>query len=52
MTAMSGYSLKLVIPTKTVVTATVVALVISQLAAALPAIRAARTPVLEAIHYE
>lgn len=52
MTAMSGYSLELVIPTRTILTAVIVALVVSQLAAALPAARAARTPVLEAIHYE
>jgi putative ABC transport system permease protein len=52
MKAMSGYSLALVIPTHTIYTAIVVALAVSQLAALLPAIRAARTPVLEAIHYE
>jgi putative ABC transport system permease protein len=52
MTAMSGYSLDLIIPSRTVVTAVIVALVVSQLAALLPALRAARTPVLEAIHYE
>lgn len=52
MTAMSGYSLDLIITSKTVVTAVIVSLVVSQLAAALPATRAARTPVLEAIHYE
>lgn len=52
MKAMSGYSLALVIPTQTIYTAIVVALVVSHLAALLPAIRAARAPVLEAIHYE
>lgn len=52
MTAISGYSLDLLIPSRTVLTAVVVALVVSQIAASLPASRAARTPVLEAIHYE
>lgn len=52
MSAMSGYSLDLVIPPRTIFTALIVALIVSQLAAALPAIRASRTPVLEAIHYE
>jgi putative ABC transport system permease protein len=52
MTAMSGYSLDLIIPSRTIITAVIVALVVSQIAAALPAARAARTPVLEAIHYE
>ena len=52
MKAMSGYSLALVIPSHTVYTAVVVALAVSQLAALVPAVRAARTPVLEAIHYE
>lgn len=52
MSAMSGYSLNLVIPLRTIFTALIVALIVSQLAAALPAMRASRTPVLEAIHYE
>lgn len=52
MTAMSGYALELVIPSRTVLIATAVALVVSQLASAIPSLRAARTPVLEAIHYE
>lgn len=52
MKAMAGYSIALIIPPNTVLTAVIVALAVSQLAALLPAIRAARTPVLEAIHYE
>ena len=52
MTAMSGYNLDLLIPQRTVLTALIVALIVSQIAAALPAQRAAQTPVLEAIHYE
>lgn len=52
MGAMSGYALDLIIPTNTIYTAILVALFISQLAAAIPALRAAKTPVLEAILYE
>jgi putative ABC transport system permease protein len=52
MASMAGYTLSLVIPARTIVTGVVVSLVVSQLAALLPALRAARTPVLEAIHYE
>ncbi len=52
MGAMSGYSLDLVIPLRTILTALIVGLIVSQLAAVLPAMRASRTPVLEAIHYE
>jgi putative ABC transport system permease protein len=52
MAGMSGYKLSLVIPPETFWIGVVVALVVSQLAALLPALRAARTPVLEAIHYE
>jgi len=52
MKAMAGYSIALIIPFKAVATAVIVALVVSQLAALLPAMKAARTPVLEAIHYE
>jgi len=52
MTAMSGYSLDFIIPPRSIILAIIVALVVSQIAAALPAARAARTPVLEAIQYE
>jgi putative ABC transport system permease protein len=52
MTAMSGYSLAYVLPVERILLAVVMAFVISQLAALLPATRAARTRILEAIHYE
>ena len=52
MGAMSGYSLEFIVPTKALWLSIVVALVTSQLAALLPAIRAAKTPMLSAIHYE
>ena len=52
MGAMSGYSLEFIVPTKALWMSIVVALVTSQLAALLPAIRAAKTPMLSAIHYE
>ena len=52
MTAMSGYSLTYILPPERVVFALVIALIISQVAAFLPAIRASRIRVLEAIHYE
>ncbi len=52
MTAMSGYNLTYILPTSRILIALVIAFVISQLAAFLPALRAARIHVLEAIHYE
>lgn len=52
MGAMSGYNLEFIVPTKALWMSIVVALVTSQLAALLPAIRAAKTPMLSAIHYE
>jgi len=52
MGAMSGYDLEFVMPVKAMWLSVVVALATSQLAALLPAIRASRTPVLTAIHYE
>ncbi|NLY37288.1 MAG: FtsX-like permease family protein, partial [Tissierellia bacterium] len=52
MGAMSGYSLSFVLPEKAIWMSIVVALATSQLAALLPAIRGARTPMLSAIHYE
>jgi putative ABC transport system permease protein len=52
MTAMSGYSLSYVLPLARIGIALFIAFVISQLAAFLPALRASRIRVLEAIHYE
>jgi putative ABC transport system permease protein len=52
MTAMSGYKITFVLPLGAVLVGMMVALVVSQLAALLPARRAARTRILEAIHYE
>lgn len=52
MMAMSGYRLDFVLPVQGVIASLVVALVISQLAAILPARRAARSHILDAIHYE
>jgi putative ABC transport system permease protein len=52
MTAMSGYNLTYILPVERIVIAVVIALVISQLAALFPAIRAARIRILDAIHYE
>lgn len=52
MTAMSGYRLTYTIPLGAVGLGMLVALLVSQLAALLPARRAARTRILEAIHYE
>ncbi len=52
MMAMSGYSLTYVLPVRGVFTALAVTLLISQLAAAFPSRRAARTDILEAIQYE
>jgi len=52
MGAMSGYDLEFVMPAKAMWLSVVVAILTSQIAALLPAIRASRTPVLTAIHYE
>lgn len=52
MTAMSGYRLTYVIPWQGIVTGLAMAWLVSQVAALLPARRAARIGVLEAIHYE
>jgi putative ABC transport system permease protein len=52
MGAMSGYALAFVMPVRAMWLSLIVALVTSQLAALLPAVRAARTPMLSAIHYE
>lgn len=52
MAAMSGYKLTYVLSAQAVVVGLIVALAASQLAAILPARRAARIHILEAIHYE
>lgn len=52
MTAMSGYKITFVLPLPAILIGLVIALVVSQLAALLPARRAARTQILQAIHYE
>ncbi len=52
MTAMSGYSLSYVLPVERIFIAVLIALLISQVAAFFPAVRAARIRILEAIHYE
>ena len=52
MMAMSGYRLTFLLPASRLILAILAALVISQLAALLPAIRAARIRILDAIHYE
>lgn len=52
MTAMSGYRLTYVIPWQGILFGLIVAWLVSQIAAVLPAQRATRISVLEAIHYE
>ncbi len=52
MATMSGYRLNFIVPISGVITGIVVALVVSQITAIQPAKRAAKTNVLEAIHYE
>lgn len=52
MGAMSGYILDFVMPVRAIWLGLIVALIISQIAALFPAIRAAKTPVLTSIHYE
>ncbi len=52
MTAMSGYNLTYVLPVGRIGAALVIALLVSQVAALLPALRAGRIGILEAIHYE
>lgn len=52
MTTMSGYRLTFILPPESVVTSVVIALIVSQVAAIAPAVRAARTRILEAVHYE
>jgi putative ABC transport system permease protein len=52
MTTMSGYQLTFSIPLDGLAVSLVMALVVSQVAAISPAFRAARTRILEALHYE
>jgi putative ABC transport system permease protein len=52
MNTMSGYQLTFNIPAEGVAVSLVMALIVSQVAAISPALRAARTQILEAIHYE
>lgn len=52
MTAMSGYRLMYVLPVERLGIALLVAVLIANLAAVLPALRATRVRILEAIHYE
>lgn len=52
MTAMSGYSLIYVLPFQRILAAIILALIISQIAALFPALRAGRIRILDAIHYE
>ncbi len=52
MSAMSGYRLAFVLPAARLFFAVVASLVVSQIAALFPALRAARTRILDAIHYE
>ncbi|MFC1922961.1 FtsX-like permease family protein [Chloroflexota bacterium] len=52
MTAMSGYKLDFILPPDRILIALGIALLVSQLAALFPAVRAARFRILEAIQYE
>jgi putative ABC transport system permease protein len=52
MTAMSGYSLAYQLPVNRVAFAILIAIILSQVAALIPAIRAARVNIIEAITYE
>jgi putative ABC transport system permease protein len=52
MTTMSGYQLTFVLPPEAIFISLIAALVVSQLAAIPPSIRAGRIQILEAIHYE
>lgn len=52
MTTMSGYQLTFILPPESVSISLVMALVVSQIAAIPPAIRAARVRILEAVQYE
>ena len=52
MVKMSGYQLEFALPLDSIITALVIAVLVSQAAAVLPARRATRTRILDAIHYE
>lgn len=52
MGTMSGYELEFVLPRQALWQSVVVAVITSQLAALIPALRAAKIPMLSAIHYE
>jgi putative ABC transport system permease protein len=52
MTTMSGYQLTFMLPPAAIYISMIAALIVSQLAAIPPSIRAARVQILEAIHYE
>ncbi len=52
MTAMSGYQITYTFPFQRGLIALIIAVIISQLAALVPASRAARTRILDAIQYE
>jgi putative ABC transport system permease protein len=52
MTTMSGYQLTFVLPPESIGISLVMALIVSQIAAIPPAIRAARVRILEAVQYE
>jgi len=52
MTTMSGYQLTFILPQEGITISLIMAIVVSQLAAIPPAIRAARTRILEALQYE
>jgi putative ABC transport system permease protein len=52
MKAMSGYSITFTIPVRGILIAEFLAVFISQIAALPPAFKAAKTPILEAIHFE
>jgi len=52
MNTMSGYQLTFTIPPEGIAISVVMAIVVSQIAAISPARRAAKTQILEAIHYE
>lgn len=52
MTAMSGYQISFVMPVGAIIAGLLIAIVVSQMAAILPARRAAFTRILDAIHYE
>jgi putative ABC transport system permease protein len=52
MTTMSGYQLTFVLPPEAIYISMIAALIVSQLAAIPPSVRAARVHILEAIHFE